>query len=261
MKKVIINADDFGYSSGVNQGILKAHKDGLLTSTTLMANMPGSLEAIKMAHENKNLGIGCHLVLTCGRPLTYAKTIANEYGVFYSLKEYKKYRSNMDDEDIYSEWCHQIDFLLNHGIELTHIDSHHHVHTFKENLEITRTISEKYGLVFRNAFELEENCILPYQKGIKGFLDLMDYPNIRDLTLSFSSNKDECIKELQKVLDQIKDNEITELMVHPAFVDEVLYFNSSFNIGRIKEVSILCDIEVEKLFQNNHIDLYHYGNI
>ena len=78
MKKVIINADDFGYSSAVNLGIITSHKKGILTSTTLMANMSGCDEAIMLAKENPNLGVGCHLVLTCGKPLTKGASLINE---------------------------------------------------------------------------------------------------------------------------------------------------------------------------------------
>ena len=67
--KLIINADDFGYSNGVNYGIIDAFKNGILTSTTCLTNMPGFNHAIQLAKENPNLGIGIHLTLTCGKPL------------------------------------------------------------------------------------------------------------------------------------------------------------------------------------------------
>ena len=129
MKKVIINADDFGYSSAVNLGIIKAYKEGILTSTTLMANMPGCDEAINLAKENPDLGVGGHLVLTCGKPLTKGESFVDGKGDFYSLTEYKKHRNEMSDEEIFQEWSYQIDYLMDHGLKLTHLDSHHHVHT------------------------------------------------------------------------------------------------------------------------------------
>lgn len=261
MKKVIINADDFGYSSAVNLGIIKAYKEGILTSTTLMANMPGCDEAIKLAKENPDLGVGGHLVLTCGKPLTKGESLIDGNGDFYSLAEYKKHRNEMCDEEIFQEWCHQIDYLMDHGLKLTHLDSHHHAHTFPENLEITKRIADKYHLCFRNAFELEENIELPAQKGIRGFSDLMNHSAIRDLTKSFEENRIKCFEEIQMVLDKVEDNEITELMVHPAYVDEILYFNSSFNIQRVKEVSILCDSQMKQLFEENQIVTCSYKNI
>src|SRR5690625_7449709 len=69
MKRIIINADDFGYSRAVNWGIIDAHAEGLLTSTTLMTNMPAAEHAFKLGHEHENLGIGVHLTITCGRQL------------------------------------------------------------------------------------------------------------------------------------------------------------------------------------------------
>lgn len=261
MKKVIINADDFGYSSAVNLGIIKSHKKGILTSTTLMANMPGCDEAIMLANENPDLGVGGHLVLTCGKPLTKVDSLIDENGNFYNLAEYKKHRNEMCDEEIFQEWSYQIDYLLDHGLKLTHLDSHHHVHAFPENLNITKRIADKYNLCFRNIFGLEENIDLPAQKGINGFLDLMNHSAIRDLTIPFEKNRIKCFEEIQAVLDQVKDNEITELMVHPAYVDEGLYFNSSFNVQRMKEVSILCDSQMKQIFECNQIVTCNYKSV
>ncbi|MGX7777088.1 carbohydrate deacetylase [Streptococcus pluranimalium] len=258
MKQVIINADDFGYSPAVNAGIVKAYQDGILTSTTLMANMPGCLEAVELAKKNPGLGVGVHMVLTCGQAMTKGKTISQN-GHFYSLKDYQEYRSQIDDEEIFEEWCHQIDYLLEKGLQPTHIDSHHHLHTFPENLVITKRIAQKYQLPMRNAYDLEKNVSLPYQIGATGFLDLSNYPNIRDLSHSFEELKPECLDEIRAVLDLVKDNAITELMVHPAYVDEILYFNSSFNVQRIKEVSLLCDKHVAAVFNDYQIQLCHYG--
>ena len=104
MKKVIINADDFGYSTAVNLGIINSFKKGVLTSATLMANMPGCDEAIELAKENPSFGVGGHLVLTCGAPLYERTTLVKEDGNFFGLKEYKTNRSNMDEQEIFEEW-------------------------------------------------------------------------------------------------------------------------------------------------------------
>ena len=69
MKKLIMNADDFGLSEAVNYGILKGFQDGILTSTTIMANMPGFDHAVEMAKQHPEMHIGVHLNLTCYKPL------------------------------------------------------------------------------------------------------------------------------------------------------------------------------------------------
>ncbi|MGA2094374.1 MAG: ChbG/HpnK family deacetylase, partial [Sedimentisphaerales bacterium] len=68
--RLIINADDFGLCRGVNKGIAEAHATGVLTSATLMANMPAAEEAVEIAHKLSNLGVGVHLNLTEGKPLS-----------------------------------------------------------------------------------------------------------------------------------------------------------------------------------------------
>ena len=81
--RLIINADDFGYSKGVNYGIIDAYKNGIVRSTTIMAGMPGFDHAVELAKENKELGVGVHLTLTSYKPvLDSHKTIVNEHGYF-----------------------------------------------------------------------------------------------------------------------------------------------------------------------------------
>lgn len=86
MGKVIFNSDDFGYSYGVNYGILDAYQRGILTSTTLMANMPGFEHAVKLKKEVPGLGVGVHLTLTCGKPLLENVDSLTEGGRFRPLK-------------------------------------------------------------------------------------------------------------------------------------------------------------------------------
>ncbi|GAB2024455.1 carbohydrate deacetylase [Lactovum odontotermitis] len=257
MKKIIINADDFGYSSGVNQGILKAFKEGLLSSTTLMANMPKRDEAIRLAKENPRLGVGVHLVLTCGKPVTAGTTLTDASGEFYRLGGYSEARKRMSEDEIFGEWSAQIDYLLDNGIALTHLDSHHHVHAFPENGEIVRALAQKYRLPFRNADGLDERMELPYQNGVRGFADLMNHPAIRSMEKSYEALKDECLKEIEAVLDAVTED-VTEFMVHPAFIDEDLYFGSSFNVQRMREVVLLTAPEVREMFEARGFEIVHY---
>lgn len=260
MKKVIINADDFGYSTAVNSGIIKSFQEGVLSSTTLMANMPGCDEAIKLSKENPNLAIGGHLVLTCGKPMMDGKSLVDSSGQFYKLTPYHENHHKIDKDELFQEWCAQIDYLLEAGIPLTHLDSHHHVHTFEENSEVVKAIAEKYQITFRNAYGLEDRLVLPQQKNIQGFADLMNESNTRDLSQTYTALKPVILKELQGILEEL-DEEVSELMVHPAFVDETLYFGSSFNIQRIREVEVLTDPEVKQLFDDMNLEIVHYGNI
>ena len=90
MSLVIINADDFGYSQGINLGIIEAHKNGILSSTTMMANMPGFEHGVELAKNNPKLGIGVHLNLTCGKPLLDNVPSLTDYKEFRNLSYYEK---------------------------------------------------------------------------------------------------------------------------------------------------------------------------
>ncbi|MFN1913289.1 ChbG/HpnK family deacetylase [Clostridioides difficile] len=81
MTKIIINADDFGYCEAVNYGIISAHNNGIVRSTSMMANMPGVEHGVGLLKENKTLNCGVHMTLSCGRPLlSNLKTIVDKDG-------------------------------------------------------------------------------------------------------------------------------------------------------------------------------------
>ena len=85
MRKLIVNADDFGFSEAVNHGILKAMEDGIVTSTSIMANMPGFAHAAALYHEHPDMAVGVHLNLTCYRPLLSThKTLVTEPAISIS---------------------------------------------------------------------------------------------------------------------------------------------------------------------------------
>ena len=88
MKRMIVNADDFGFSEAVNHGILKAMQEGIVTSTSIMANMPGFAHAVQLYHEHPDMAVGVHLNLTCYRPLLSThQTLVTETGYFHKQGE------------------------------------------------------------------------------------------------------------------------------------------------------------------------------
>lgn len=112
MNKLIINTDDLGYCKGVNYGIIEAYKDGILTSTTMMANMPGFDHAVELHKQHPSLGIGVHLTLTTGKPiLKQLKTIVDAEGNFRNQSYYKS-SFIIDQQEIYDEWKAQIEKIL-----------------------------------------------------------------------------------------------------------------------------------------------------
>ena len=256
MNNMIVNADDFGYSRAINYGIADAHVNGIVTSTTLMANMPAVEHAISLAKQMPELGVGVHLTMTCGRPLLTEgiESLTDSDGNFYSLKVYETIKSDLDKEELYREWKAQIQKLLNMGVTLTHIDSHHHVHSFEENKEVTKRLSDEFHLPVRN-------CKKEADDRNFNFVDLFNYPPIRDMSIDYESNRDLFFSIIEEELQTIKNYKTTEVMCHPAYVGSRILENSSFNIPRVREVDLLCDPKMKDLINKYEIKLINYRDI
>lgn len=133
--RLIINADDFGYSSTINNAIVKSFELGLCSSTTIMSNMPGFEEACRLAREYNLTGhIGLHFVLTEGSPLTRKilkiRRFCDQEGKFCYRRNERVFKLDPSEKDaLVDEIFAQIDRCRQKGLSLTHIDSHHHVHT------------------------------------------------------------------------------------------------------------------------------------
>lgn len=133
MKLLIVNADDFGFTRDVNQGIIEAHRHGILTATTLMATGPAFDDAVRLAREHPSLDIGCHLVLVDqpGYPDTVAQ-LAREV----ALRRIP----------VYERLAGQVQRILEAGLQPTHLDTHKHTHLLPPVLEAVVRISEEFRI-------------------------------------------------------------------------------------------------------------------
>lgn len=147
--KVIFNADDFGLTQGVNQGIVKAHLDGVVKSTTLMVGMPAEQHAVQLAKQLPELKIGLHLRFTAGRPLTGERNLTDEHGVFTAYRDFWQ-RRDYQPEVIYHEAIAQVEHFLKLGLTLSHLDSHHHAHTHPQLAPIIYEVAKKYHVPLRD---------------------------------------------------------------------------------------------------------------
>jgi len=128
MKYLIINADDFGLTQGVNEAVIKAHREGVLTSATLMAGGLAWREAVDLALANPSLGVGVHLTLTALKPVlprVEVPSLVNREGKFRR----QFWRAPLWNKDqVEREWRAQISRIMDAGLKPTHLDSHHHTH-------------------------------------------------------------------------------------------------------------------------------------
>ena len=161
MPRLIVNADDFGLTSGVNRAIFELHQAGLVTSATIMARAQATNEAIEIARSTPSLGAGCHFVLTGGSPVLPADRIPSLIDpatgiLFPSLGPllYRLFTGRIRTEHIEAEARAQIEFLQNAGLTLTHIDAHKHTHAFPQILRPLLRAARSCGIKrIRNPFE------------------------------------------------------------------------------------------------------------
>ena len=161
MGRLILNADDFGLTAGVNRAIVELHRAGLLTSTTLMARAAATEEAIELARDLPALGVGCHVVLVDGDPQLTTREIPTlverRTGRFHStLGSFvgRLLSGHISAREIEAEAAAQIAFLQNRGLRLTHFDTHKHLHMFPAVLRPVLRAARAAGIrALRNPFE------------------------------------------------------------------------------------------------------------
>ncbi|MGX8790713.1 chitin disaccharide deacetylase [Oceanobacillus sp. M60] len=224
--RIEINADDFGLTKGVTDGIIQAHQDGCVTSTTLMMNGLATDYAVEKALENPDLKVGIHLVLTWGKPLhSSVPNLVKSDGTFRFTSGYRDMEApNISEVEL--EWRAQLDAYLTTGLPLDHIDSHHHVHGWPPLKNLVIQLAKEYDVPVR-------------------YVDsIADHPEIcwTD-TLWTGFYKEGITDDLFDVLHEENGTSI-EVMTHPGQVDDDLRKVSSYTDDREKEIEILSRIKV-----------------
>ncbi|MBI2820772.1 MAG: ChbG/HpnK family deacetylase [Acidobacteria bacterium] len=160
MKKLIVNADDFGFTSGVNTGILQAFHQGIVTSTTILANGVAFQEAAELARAHPVLAVGCHLSLVGGEPLAPPRRVASlvdgggRMPGTLSRLIWKLMSGTIRADDMVCEFRAQLERVITAGVHPTHLDSHKHAHAHPRVMEALLRVADEAGIrCVRNPFE------------------------------------------------------------------------------------------------------------
>jgi len=152
VKKLIINADDFGLHESVNLGIIQGHTTGFVTSTTIMANGNAFQHAVELAAANKELAIGVHLTLVGAKSVCAPEQVKSLVNSECSLASHypqfllRYIKGQISLLDISQELRAQVQKVVDAGIQITHLDSHQHMHIVPGIIEITMDIARKFGI-------------------------------------------------------------------------------------------------------------------
>ena len=216
---LIINADDFGFSTIINEAIIKCFREGLCSSTTIMPNMPAFEEACQLSHEHKLINhIGMHMVLKDGMPLTEKikrfSRFCDEEGYLKLSRRWPILYLAIDEKEVLAEEIRaQIKRCRDSGLPLTHIDSHHHIHTewaiASVLIDIAREQNIPYIRLSRNC-KPNVNLLKLFYKNI--FNMRLQYANLAR-TRYFGSLADYFFAVKKK--GRVTTNDSFEVMIHP----------------------------------------------
>jgi hopanoid biosynthesis associated protein HpnK len=161
VRRLIVNADDFGFTAGINRAILEGHTRGIVTSSTLMANGRAFEDAVNLAKTVPRLSVGCHVVLIDGEPVLAEQlpsiTATNSRGVQFrdGLKSFaaRALAGRMNANEIENEASAQIGKIQASGLSVSHIDTHKHTHLFPAVLQPLLRAARACGVhAVRNPF-------------------------------------------------------------------------------------------------------------
>jgi chitin disaccharide deacetylase len=288
LKNLIVNADDLGWTEGVNRGIAEVHRNGIVTSASLLANGAAFASAVELARSTPGLGVGVHLNLSDGEPIApreLVATLLNDNGEFAGGPEVLLLRIAKRDvtvREAEQEWEAQIEKVKEAGIQPTHLDGHKHVHMLPGLFEVALRLAKRYGIgAIRVAHEAsslraalsagdERHASVVLKQGVQARgLKLLARDAREQAERAGISTSDyfcgiaqtgEMTKEgVARLLRSLPEG-TTELMTHPGYADQDLQ-NSATRLqeSRQTEVSILIDLEIRNLVASQGIRLIDYG--
>ncbi len=238
--KLIINADDFGLSKSISDGIIEGILGGFITSTTVMANMEYAEYAIKEAIKNNINCIGLHINFTVGKPIIKNNNLTDENGIFlYNKKQIENKR--LTYSDAYNEIKAQLSKIIEYSngkIKIDHFDFHHHLLGNDNIRNAAIDIAKELNIPIRNEEINNHKC-----------------PDILYKDFSITNVN---IDKLKEMISIYKDEDIVvELMTHPGYIDDYTKTITSY-LKREEELKILQEAKQNDIY--DEVDLISFSD-
>ncbi len=277
-KHLIVNADDLGYTDGVTSGIVRAHQEGIVTSTSIMVNMPGAASAIqKVQRSAPRLGLGLHLTITAGPPCAnpdQVPDLVDAQGMLRGKAEIIPALSQIDITQIEHECRTQIErFIHLVGRPPDHLDSHHHaLYLSPPTVSLLAQLARELGIPIRrpipaeptNAVTLLLNLGLADDeeaaaKAIHALNNLVAEAGIAtpDSFIADFYGERATLGDLLNILVGLPEG-TTELMCHPGEVDDQLRAASGYTVRRADELAALTHPSARELIAAEGIELVSF---
>lgn len=222
MKLCIVNADDFGASRGINRGIVQAHLEGVLTSTSLMVDLPACFEAVQLSRDLPHLSVGLHACFT-----------SEDGELLFDVQDEARCRRELHRQ--FERFQHLLGSLP------THLDSHHHIH--------------QHPLLLGHFLELAQQHCLP----LRMHSAVRYFGRFYGQWDGESHHKHISAENLMRMLETEVGQGITELGCHPGYQDPLLV--SVYSTERETELKTLCDPRVKQKFAALGIQRINFGQL
>lgn len=291
MRRLIINADDFGMTSGINRAILEAHRAGIVTSSTIMANERAVDDAIALASQNPSLGTGCHIVLADGVPVSAADRVPsligsqNGNGARFRPGIAKLAAAvlagKVREEEVRIEAGAQIEKLQARGVKLSHLDSHMHSHVLPPVARGVLQAAREHGITaVRNPIEPAWSLAATHKASSlrswnrsaqvtilrtlrSQFLDVVRKNGLKipdgNIGIAVTGLMN---RELLTRLVESMPEGTWELVAHPGYNDrELSQVRTSLRKSRAVELELLTSPETVDLFRKREIQLISFRDL
>ena len=286
VRRLIINADDFGLTAGINRAIVEAYERGVLTSTTLMANARAFDDAVQLAKTCSSLSTGCHVVLVDGQPLIDPARLSH----LVDAKDRNSFRDGItgfairalagriDPDQVEAETTAQIRKLQAHGVPVSHVDSHKHTHMFPAALQGILRAARTCGVTaIRNPFEVVAANFARLQRGL--WKRYAQVKTLRGLAGSFRKAVDKAgLRTPDGTLGIVATGHLNpdifrhiaenmpegtwEFVCHPGYVDaDLVSIATRLRESRVEELAVLTSAETRAALEKRGVQLISYRDL
>jgi hypothetical protein len=249
-KHLIVNADDFNLTEGVSRGIVDGHRNGIITSTTVMVNLPGLARSRDLAQEAPGLGLGLHVNLTLGTPVLAPAAVAS---LVDASGRFVRDRERVGEVGVPAEIRDEAaaqarQFTEVFGRHPTHIDTHYHMHRLPRILDAVLDVAADLGLPVRAV--TPEMALQIRARGLSA-PDRM----IGDVGAEAYWSAESLVRSIETL-----EEGVTELMCHPGYVDAALSM-STYCMQREGELRGLCDPRPKAALKEVGVRLIRYDDL
>ena len=226
MRKLIINADDFGYRTDINKGIIYAHKNGLVSSASLFVDREGTNDAVALAKENPSLGLGIHL------DLDKFFRVDHGLGVIVGWAE-----DNIVIENIMTETRRQLELFASFGLKADHLDSHHHAHLNPKVFPVVCKLAVEFNIPVIRFFQ-------------RYFAELKDFDVANKIVTESGLKKVDHFIEGWYWGNVDEPYVVAELMTHPGYGE----------LWREAELAHCCQPQLKQYFITQNVELVRFSD-